>query len=207
MFNLTDETVQADGRKPIFPLGISEGNELTSVEKSMSDASKGESVPYLVYTFTHSDGSQVKKFEFGPKDSDKQNDPEAWAKKVKNITKRTKHILSKFGVDMFNAPDFNTLADNVVAVLNGKTNGIKLRVKTTYDYQGKYISIPSYLPFVELQTEAPTKLRIQTEEQGGLDKMTRAEEDNDSSIMANLATPVSAAPAATNSSADSGLPF
>lgn len=199
MFNLQDKSIKSEGGSPIFPLGISENNELTAIEKGT--ANNDAKSTYIKFTFTHADGTKVYRTEFEP---DASLDAESLQKKVKSLTTRMKHIISKF-VDESQFPVANTfeeLVDKTIALLNGKTAGVKLRVKTTYTYND-YVGIPNYVPFLEVQTDAPTKLRIKSVEDGGIDKMVKDNEDSSNDVASQLSAPVAAGAPAQ----DTNLPF
>ena len=197
MFNLQDATIKSEGGSAIFPLGISENNELTAIEKGVANNDKAS--VYIKFTFTHADGSKVYRTEFDP-----TGDPNV-EKKAKSIMTRMKHIISKF-VDESQFPVANTfeeLVDKTIALLNGKTAGVKLRVKTTYTWND-YVGIPNYVPFLEVQTDAPTKLTIRSEADGGIDKMVKDNADDQADVSAQLSAPVAAGAPAQG---DANLPF
>jgi hypothetical protein len=205
MFNLQDTSLKSEGSTAVFPLGISENNELTSVEKGVSK-NEAESI-YLKFTFTHADGSKIYRMEFDPGIQAGVAPTEEQKKKVVNINTRVKHILSKFvEPSQFPVADtFEQFVDQTIAVLNGKTAGVKLRIKTTYTWND-YVGIPNYVPFVELQSEQPTKMRIKSIEDGGIDKMVKDNEDSASDVTAQLSAPAAAAPVASSAN-EPNLPF
>jgi len=183
MYNLQNNDIKSEGGSPIFKLGISSGNELTTVEKGA--ASNGNT--FLKFTFTAPDETTVSHFEW-PVDETASNA----ANKFKSQIARIKHILTKF-IDESQLPvanSFDELADKVVALLNGRTAGIKLHVKTTYTWNN-FIGIPSYVPFIELDNGTPaTKLKIKSQEEGGIDKMVRDDQDSQEDVSAQLSQPV-----------------
>ena len=203
MYNLQDNSIKSEGSSvAIFPLGISSGNELTNIEKGQ--ASNGNT--FLKFTFTATDGSTVSHFEW-PIDTTADNAQ----KKFESQFKRLKHIMTKF-VDESQLPvanSFDELADKVITTLSGKTAGVKLHVKTTYTWND-FVGIPSYVPFLEVETGNPTTLRVTSQEEGGIDKMTKANADSESDVAAQLAQPNPAfgAPAqAAPATGGTNLPF
>lgn len=191
MYNLQDNSIKEEGGKAVFPLGISENNELTSVEKGTADNGN----VYLKFTFTHTpDGSTTSLFEW-PVDSTKDNAE----KKFKSQVTRVKHIMTKFVSEdqLPVASSFEEFVDKVVATLAGKTQGKALRMKTVVLWND-YTGIPPYVPFVEDQTvtKDASKLKITS-----FDKMERSNQDTTDDVTAQLSAPVA------SGASDENLPF
>ena len=94
---------------------------------------------------------------------------------------RIKHIMSKFipedkciisGVNTFEA-----FSNAVVAALGNTYLGKKLRLKLVYNYKD-YATFPKYANFIELQTDAPTTLRLNPKKDR-LEKQTPDSADTD----------------------------
>jgi len=199
MYNLQDNSIKSEGGKAIFPLGISENNELTSVEKGQS--SNGNF--FVKFTFTNdATGATVSHFEWEI-DAEREGQEKA-AKKFKSQVTRVKHIMTKF-VDESQLPvanSFSEFADKIVATLAGKTEGKKFRIKTTYTWND-FVGIPAYVPFIEDMGVSQSKLRITD-----FDKMEKEGAEAEADVAATLTpNPAFGAPAANATQGDANLPF
>ena len=188
-----DQKIQSEGMSTkIFQLGISEGAEMTNV--SVETASNGNN--FLKFSFVDSASANLSHLEW-PIDTTN----EGWEKKMTSQMKRVKHIMTKFLTEdkvPINAQDFEGFCNQVITILGNSYVGKKLRVKTIYSYNN-YVSIPKYVPFMEVLSDVPAdKTRLNVTD---FDKMTKDEADNPSSLTSN-------APAgATTEPAESDLPF
>ena len=191
MYNL-NETVKSEGTSAkVFPLGISENAEMTTV--GVDTASNGNS--FLKFEFKGEDGSSISHFEW-PIDSN----AEGWEKRLESQMKRVKHIMTKFLPEdkvLITANDFEGFAKQVITLLGNTYVGTKLRMKTVYSYNN-YVSIPKYVPFMELMTTESTRLKVTN-----FDKMEKDEADNPSA----LNTTTSGNGVATEPAESDELPF
>jgi len=189
-----DQKTQSEGTSAkVFALGISEGAEMTNV--SVETASNGNS--FLKFSFTDKDGANLSHLEW-PIDTAN----EGWEKKMTSQMKRVKHIMTKFLPEdkvTINAQDFNGFCNQVIALLGNSYVGKKLRVKTVYSYNN-YVSIPKYVPFIEVMDEvASDKSRLNIT---SFDKMEKDEADNPSTL-----TSTAPSNGVATEPAESDLPF
>ena len=90
-------------------------------------------------------------------------------KKWTNSLKRMKHIMSKFVAEneaVASGKTFEALVKDIIKRLEGKTEGVKLRLKVVQVVSsGKiYNQIPNYTPFVERLDVKMSKLQIRDNE-------------------------------------------
>jgi hypothetical protein len=141
-----DLTVDENNR---FSGGIHNGVtiEKISYENSKEDGT-GKNV--LAFHFKGSKGETFRHVEFEVEQSDAKAET-----KVVNMSKRVKHILSKFvpeeNIVINNVNSFKEYVDAIIAIAGtayqGKTFCIKLNYGTT-SYPSKYIGFPKYVGFI-----------------------------------------------------------
>ncbi len=90
---------------------------------------------------------------------------EAVQRRTNMMLVRIKHICTKFITEdkfIITANDFNGLCDSIVDILGGSSVDKNVRIKVVYSWND-YASLPGFPPFIEVQTEDETKLRINTQ--------------------------------------------
>lgn len=181
-----DQTIQSGAGFKTIGVGIQENCEMTKVVYGPSSEKKDGSPKALSFHFKQEGGATFRHFEF-PIDNDREkaNAEKYYDKLVKDgktpdqikplfvqtyvkrvytdQAARIKHIMSKFipegqclitGVNTFEA-----FSNAVIKTLGTSYEGKKLRLKLVYNYKD-YATFPKYADFVELQTDAPTNLRL-----------------------------------------------
>ena len=147
-------------------VGINEPVELVEVRYGVGTKSGNE---YMAFDFRHmTTGATLSHTEYEPKPSPNDNTPENLQSKIDNQIKRIGHIVTKY-IDkaqydamLERVNSFKEFADGVIALLNGKTEGKKMRLKVVYGSKD-FTSLPKYVPFIESVDEVSkdaSKLRI-----------------------------------------------
>lgn len=172
-YNMTKELQAESSGANFIDVGISEDVELTKIEYNTTD--KGNE--FMAIYFKDSNERELSHTEWKPTDQD----PERLASKETNQMRRVKHIATKFVNEdelVFSVPTFKEFAERIIGILNGKTEGKKVRIKVVYSYNN-YTSLPNYLPFIESMDipTAQSKLEISS-----IDKMTRDQADREVTV-------------------------
>ena len=164
-YNVTEDLELESTGRNFIDVGIHENVELTKIEYK----STNEGNQFIAFYFKDEQGRELSHTEWEPKD----DDVEKLASKTKNVMRRIGHIAVRFITkDEFytiKADNFKEFALAVIAKLEGKYQGAKLRIKAIYNYNN-YVTLPRYLPFIENMstTKEDSKLEIIT-----IDKVKR----------------------------------
>ncbi len=146
-----------EGSGPGFPVGITEGCEMTNVVFNGEDQ-----YPNLEFTFKAPNSGELKHKEFAV------NPDSEWAQQgMERMNSRVVHILRRFmtkeEAKIPEVDSFEAYAKAVVKLIGSKYKGVKLRVKAAYNKKG-YVAFPMFPDFLENATVVPdaadTKLRI-----------------------------------------------
>lgn len=191
-----DQNVSEQSGGNFFNVGIQENVSLTEI--TLEEASNGNQ--YLKFHFEGENGEKLSHTEW-PLAPDDQN----FEKKLKNFLIRIKHISTKFvsaeSVDI-NAPDFETFANKLIALLTPHLRNTKVRIKLVYNYRN-YVSIPKYVPFIETMAVAKSASRLKID--ASFDKM---EKDEGTDPVLSTATETLVSPTSvTTEDTDEVLPF
>jgi hypothetical protein len=180
-----DKTIQSESGFKSIEVGIQENCELTKVSYGPSSEKKDGSAKGLSFHFKQEGGATFRFLEF-PIDNDRetQNGEKYYEKLVKENkvpemakplfvkqyvkraydaqASRIKHIMSKFISEekcLVAGATFEAFSNAVIAALDNSYQGKKLRLKLVYNYKD-YATFPKYANFIELQTDAPTTLKL-----------------------------------------------
>ena len=181
-----DKTIQSESGFKTIEVGIQENCELTKVTYGPSSEKKDGSAKGLAFHFKQEGGATFRHLEF-PIDNDreKKNAEDYYEKLVKDgkapdqikplfvqtyikrvyndQAARIKHIMSKFIPEdqclISGVSTFEAFCNAVVAALGTSYRGKTLRLKLVYNYKD-YATFPKYANFIELQTDAPTTLKL-----------------------------------------------
>lgn len=181
-----DQTIQSGAGFKTIGVGIQENCEMTKVTYGPSSEKKDGSPKALSFHFKQEGGATFRHFEF-PVDPDRETtNAEAYYEKLVKAGKRPdqikplfvqtyvkrvytdqasriKHIMSKFipeteclisGVNTFEA-----FSNAVIKALGTSYEGVKVRLKLVYNHKD-YATFPKWADFIEVQTDAPTNLRL-----------------------------------------------
>lgn len=182
-----DKTIQSESGFKAIEVGIQSDYELSNVSYGPSSEKKDGSAKGLAFQFKQEGGSTFRHIEF-PIDNDKEkiNAEKYYEQQMKagktiemakplfvseyikrtytNQASRIKHIMGKFIPEektlISGVTTFEQFSNAVVAALpKDQYVGKKLRLKLVYNHKD-YATFPKYANFIELQTDAPTKLMI-----------------------------------------------
>jgi hypothetical protein len=180
-----DKTIQSESGFKTIGVGIQENCELMNAAYGPSSEKKDGAAKGLIFNFKQEGGATFRFLEF-PIDNDreKKNAETYYDKLVKeNKTpdmpkplfinqyvkrvydaqaSRIKHIMSKFIPEdqtLVSGTTFEMFSNNVITALGNSYKGKKLRLKLVYNYKD-YATFPKYANFIELQTDAPTTLKL-----------------------------------------------
>jgi hypothetical protein len=181
-----DQTIQSGAGFKSIGVGIQENCEMTKVVFGPSSERKEDSPKALSFHFKQDGGGTFRHFEF-PIDNDREKkNAEAYYDRLVKAGKtpdqvkplfvqtyikrvytdqasRIKHIMSKFIPEaqclISGVSTFEAFSNAVVKTLGSSYEGVKLRLKLIYNSKD-YSTFPRWADFVEVQTDAPTTLRI-----------------------------------------------
>lgn len=183
IYKMTEDVLVEVKGQSWMDVGIHENVELVDI---VSDTSSNGN-HFLAFYFENEKGERASKTEWEVKakvpyeqmDSDERD---AYISKINNQMARVSLIARQF-VDkselIFEAPSFKLFADTIKAKLDGKTAGIKLRIKIVFDYND-WATLPSYVkyPWIEKMSEFPkekSKIKILD----NIDKMHKSQDTPD----------------------------
>lgn len=191
-----DKTIQSESGFKTINVGLQENIEMTGLTYGPSSEKKDGAAKGLIFNFKQEGGATFRHLEF-PIDNDREtkNAETYWNKLVADnktpeipkplfITQyvkriydaqasRIKHIMSKFISEdktLVSGTTFEMFCNNVIAALGDSYKGKRLRLKLVYNYKD-YATFPKYANFIELQTDAPTTLRL-TPKKDRIEKQT-----------------------------------
>lgn len=197
---LVDEKIQSEERAVNYiDVGIHDNLELTEIKVDTSP--KGNN--FVAFTFTDPEGRVLTKTEWQPTGAE----DDVLMKKAQNQAKRIKHIMTKFLPEDqckieydTESEGWNKYVSTVKAKLDAAKDGVKVRIKATYDNQN-YVTLPNYTPFIERMDSEKSILEIQS-----IDKMEKEQPDREQKVDNPFETS-SQSTTDTTSEADSDLPF
>lgn len=194
MYNLKDTKYESTSQA-YFQAGITENVEITAVTLEKSDNNGNL---YVKFTFTDSAGAELNIFEWELNKEDAKFDVKSDAQ-----GKRFRHILNRYLTEeeMPVASTYEEFGQKVVSLLTPRIAGKKLRVKIVYNsWNGKYLELPFYPPFMEDMTVDKTDSRLRITDR---DKVVKDTADTESDVTSQLSTPAAAAVGTTTDD----LPF
>lgn len=168
IYKMTEDILVDVQGQSWMDVGIHENVELIDI---VSETSQNGN-PYLAFYFENEKGEKVSKTEWEvkadkPLEQMNSTEKEHYLSKVKNQMARVGLIARQF-VDkselLFAATNFKHFADTIKAKLEGKTRGVKLRIKVIFDYND-WATLPSYIktPWIEKMDDVPkekSKIKI-----------------------------------------------
>jgi hypothetical protein len=146
-----DQSTEAE-KVSRMPAGINENVRIVKVVKEK----KKENV-VLSFYFADKYNSEFTHSEFQP-DPTKEN----FEKKLGNLSKRVKHIVSKFVPEdkqVLKAATWDEFCDSVSALFDDSTKDARVRIKLVLNDAG-FTSFTPYTGFIEEMSVNPTRLRI-----------------------------------------------
>ena len=178
IYKMTDDVLADVQGQSWMDVGINDNTELTEI---VSETSKNGN-HFLAFYFQNERGEKASKTEWEVR-NDKaleemdEKEKSAYMSKVKNQMARVSMIARQF-IDkselLFEAKSFKEFADTIKQKLEGKFQGIKLRIKIVYDYND-WATLPSYVkyPWIERMDEVPDREKSKIKILSGIDKMEK----------------------------------
>jgi hypothetical protein len=185
--------------------GIAENIFLETVETGTNEKTGSD---FIKFTFSDQEGGKLSHYEYAVEANAENKD-----QKIQSQLKRLKHIATKFVPENTNLPEADSFSDLygklVTFFQTNKASEKKLRAKLVYNGKN-YLSLPKYVPFLENMEVAPedTRLKIKSIEDGGIDKMTKSQDDNPAAMAASAGSPFPAdAGGMVSAAASDNAPF
>lgn len=168
MLNLNDEAIKQDGSgksfdpEKIFGYDVVQDDEIKSLLENVTvtgfHVEQSDKGTYFDIVLTDSKGNTTNIREYEP-DANRDD----FEKKKKSQLTRLKHIVTKFTPEGTQLPAANTFPElwQGVQQLLGQhqCNTKPVRLKLVYNNKG-YLSVPKYVPFMELMTVPATDSKL-----------------------------------------------
>ena len=164
MYGFNQETKSESPVSKQFTSGIHSNVELEGVSFE-SPRKDGTGDPSLIFTFRGENGEIFRHIEWAV--GDQAADP---AKAVENLSKRVKHILTKFIPEdqaVLTGNNYAEFSKGVIALLGDKHKGVKVAIKLLYNQKNNLV-FTKYLGFIG---KDKTDLRISGSETAQLSRI------------------------------------
>ncbi len=178
IYKMTDDVLADVQGQSWMDVGINDDTEMTEI---VSETSKNGN-HFLAFYFKNERGEKASKTEWevrNDKSLEQMDEKEkaAYLSKVKNQMARVSIIARQFinkSELLFEANSFKDFATIIKNKLEGKYEGIKLRIKIVYDYND-WATLPSYVkyPWIERMDEVPDRSKSKIKILDGIDKMEK----------------------------------
>ena len=161
IYKMTDDVLEDVKGQSWMDVGIHENIELVNV--AVETSKNGN--PFIAFYFENERGERASKTEWEvnaskPIDQMDEKEKAIYLSRIKNQMTRISNIAKQF-IDkkelLFESPDFKSFIETIKLKLNGKYEGIKLRIKIIYDYND-WATLPSYTKYtwIERMADVPS---------------------------------------------------